>query len=129
MVHVMDASDLPYLVPMDSRTVRAMALDMPGTAEKGHFGRQNFSVKKKTYMNLWTDDDRVVMKLTPTQQAAFCEEYPEVFVPAQKLGTHGWTVVELADVNERLFRYAADLAWRNVAPKWLIATRPAPPKG
>ena len=114
---------------MDSQTARAMALDLPGTAEKGQFGRQKFSVKKKTYMNLLSEEQRVVMKLTPAQQADFGEEYPEVFVPAQKLGTHGWTVVELAHVSERLFRYVLDLAWRNVAPKWLIPTRPAPPKG
>ncbi|MBK9196899.1 MAG: hypothetical protein IPO17_18350 [Flavobacteriales bacterium] len=38
---------------MDTRqTVRAMALDMPGTAEKGQFGRPSFSVKKKTGLEL-----------------------------------------------------------------------------
>jgi len=106
-----------------------MALDMPGTAEKGQLGRQNFSVKKKTYMNVWTEEHRAVMKLTPAQQAAFCEAHPDAFVPGQKLGKHGWTVVHMEHTSERLFRYAMDLAWRNVAPKWLVPTRPAPPKG
>lgn len=114
---------------MDSQTARAMALDMPGTAEKGQFERHNFSVKKKTYMNVFSEDQRAVMKLTPAQQTAFCDEYPDAFAPGQKLGKHGWTVVEMAHVSERTFRYAMDLAWRNVAPKWLVPTRPAPPKG
>ncbi|MFZ1688255.1 MAG: MmcQ/YjbR family DNA-binding protein [Flavobacteriales bacterium] len=113
---------------MESQTVRAMALDMPGTAEKGPFGLANFSVKKRTYMNLYTEEQRAILKLTPAQQASFCEVYPDVFVPGKKLGQHGWTVVQLAHVSERLFRYAMDLAWRNVAPKWLVPTRLPPPK-
>lgn len=115
---------------MDSPTARAMALDMPGTAEKEHFGRPSYSVKKKTYLTLWTDEQRAVMKLTPQQQAALSEEHPDAFAPVpHKLGQHGWTSVHMAHISERLFRYAMDLAWRNVAPKWLIPTRAAPPKG
>ena len=115
---------------MDSQTVRAMALDMPGTVEKEHFGRPSYSVKKKTYITLWSAEQRAVMKMTPQQQAAFCEEHPDAFVPVQHaLGKHGWTSVHMGDISERLFRYVVDLAWRNVAPKWLIPTRAAPPKG
>ena len=118
-----------YLARMDSQTARAMALDMPGTAEKEHFGRPSYSVKKKTYLTVWTEEQRAVMKLTPPQQAAFCEEYPDAFAPLQqKLGKHGWTSAYMAHTSDRLFRYALDLAWRNVAPKWLIPTRAAPPK-
>ncbi len=115
---------------MDIRSARAMSLDMPGTAEKEHFGRPSFSVKKKTYLTLWTDEERAVLKLTVAQQAAFCEEHPDAFSPLQtKLGKHGWTSVSMAHISERTFRYAMDLAWRNVAPKWLVPTRQAPPKG
>jgi hypothetical protein len=113
---------------MDPQTARAMALDMPGTAEKGEFGRPNFSVKKKTYMHLWVEEQRAVMKLTPAQQAAFCEAHPDAFSPSQRLGKHGWTNVNMAHSSERLFHYAMDLAWRNVAPKWLVPTRQPPPK-
>ncbi len=114
---------------MDSPIARAMALDMPGTAEKSQFGRQNFSVKKKTYLNLWTEEEQAEIKLTPAQQADYCDSYPDAFRAGQRLGKHGWTVVELAHISEHLFRYVMDLAWRNVAPKWLIPTRAAPPKG
>lgn len=119
---------------MDSPTARAMALDMPGTAEKERFRSppalsRGYSVKKKTYLTLWSGEERAVLKLTLRQQAAFCEEHPDAFAPLQqKLGQHGWTNVYLAHVPERVFRYAVDLAWRNVAPKWLALTRGAPPK-
>jgi hypothetical protein len=107
-----------------------MALDMPGTAEKEHFGRPSYSVKKKTYLTVWPDEQRAVLKLTVQQQAAFGEEHPDTFTPVDtKLGKYGWTSVALDHVSERLFRYVMDLAWRNVAPKWLVPTRPAPPRG
>lgn len=107
-----------------------MALDMPGTAEKEHFGRPSYSVKKKIYMTLRPDEQLAVIKLTLDQQATLGEAHPDVFAPVpNKWGGHGWTHVRMEHVNERLFRYAMDLAWRNVAPKWIIPTRQAPPKG
>ena len=113
---------------MDSLTAHAMALDMPGTAVKEHFGRPSYSVKKKTYLRVWPHENRSVMKLTPPQQATLGEEHPDAFSPTDgKLGKHGWTNVSMDHVGERLFRYAMDLAWRNVAPKWLIPTRLPPP--
>ena len=113
---------------MDHRTAREMALDMPGTAEKEHHGRPSFSVKKKIYLTLWTDDGRAVIKLTPQQQLTFSEQQPDAFAPVpNKWGKHGWTHVVMAVCGERLFRYALDLAWRNVAPKWILPTRQAPP--
>lgn len=114
---------------MDVRIVRPMALDMPGTAVKEYFGRLVFSVKKKTYLTVWMDEQRAVMKLTLAQQAHYCAEEPDHFTPvASKLGKYGWTDVQLDSINERLLRYVIDLAWRNVAPKWLIPTRQVPPK-
>ncbi len=113
---------------MDSLTAHAMALDMPGTAVKEHFGRPSYSVKKKTYLTVWPHENRAVLKLTLHQQAAFGEAHPDAFAPIDsKLDKHGWTAVSMDHVGERLFRYAMDLAWRNVAPKWLILTRQAPP--
>ncbi len=115
---------------MDFETAREMALDMPGTAEREHHGRPSYSVKKKIYMTLWLDDGRAVLKLTPGQQAEFSGEYPDAFAPVpNKWGQHGWTNVFMAYCNERLFRYATDLAWRNVAPKWILPTRQEPARG
>ena len=115
---------------MDSQTARFMALDMPGTLEMEHYGRPSYSVKKKIYLTLWIEEDRAVLKLTMEQQTILSEEHPSAFAPVPtKLGKHGWTSVYMDHINERLFRYAMDLAWRNVSPKWLVPTRQAPPKG
>ncbi|HQV53756.1 MAG TPA: MmcQ/YjbR family DNA-binding protein [Flavobacteriales bacterium] len=115
---------------MDAGTAREMALDMPGTLEKVRYGRPNFSVKKKGYMNLWLDEGRAVIKLSVGQQETWNDEDPDHFTPLPgRLGKLGWTNVFLGTIEERRFRFVVDLAWRNVAPKWLILTRQAPPKG
>lgn len=115
---------------MDAQALREIALDMPGTAVKDHFGRPAYSVKKKIYCTHWSEEHRAVLKLTREQQTILGEVHPDAFAPVpNKWGLHGWTNVELAHVSERTFRYALDLAWRNVSPKWLIPTREAPPKG
>ncbi|MCB0764341.1 MAG: MmcQ/YjbR family DNA-binding protein [Flavobacteriales bacterium] len=115
---------------MDDRTARDMALDMPGTAVKERYDRPSYSVKKRTYMTVWPVEQRAMLKLTPQQQSAHVDAHPDVFSPSAKArGRYGWTDVHLADVDDRVFRYVLDLAWRNVAPKWLVATRVAPPRG
>ncbi|MCB0794390.1 MAG: MmcQ/YjbR family DNA-binding protein [Flavobacteriales bacterium] len=114
---------------MDLATARSMALDMPGTLERLHHGRPSYSVKKKIFMTLWPDQLLAVVKFTPQQQQELGDEYPDQFAPVpNKWGIHGWTHIHLEVTSDRLFRYATDLAWRNVAPKWILPTRQAPPK-
>ena len=106
-----------------------MALDMPGTAMKERYGRPSYSVKKKTYLTVWPEDERAMLKLTLTQQAEWVEADPDKFMPApNERGRYGWTIVSMSDIDDRAFRYVMDLAWRNVAPKWLIPTRIPPPR-
>lgn len=115
---------------MDSQTAHAMALDMPGTAWKEMHGRPMYSVKKRTYMTVRSYEGRAVLKLTVAQRSALTDEYPDAFAPVKTaLGKHGWTDVYFEHMSDRLFRYVVDLAWRNVAPKWLLPTRVAPPRG
>ena len=115
---------------MDAQTAHAMALDMPGTAWKEAHGRPTYSVKKKTYLPVWTFEARAVLKLTVAQRSALIDEHPDAFAPVRTaLGKHGWTEVYMEHVSDRLFRFVVDLAWRNVAPKWLLPTRQAPPLG
>ena len=115
---------------MDPQLAHAMALDMPGTAWREVHGRPTYSVKKKTYLTVRSYEGRAVLKLTVAQRAALIDEHPDAFAPVRTaLGKHGWTDVFMEHVSDRLFRYVVDLGWRTVAPKWLLPTRVAPPRG
>ena len=114
---------------MDFETAREIALQMPGTLEKEHWGKPSYSVKKKIFLTLWLEEGRAVLKLTPEQQAELGAEHPDAFAPVpNKWGRHGWTNLFMDACSAHLFRYATDLAWRNVAPKWILPTREMPPR-
>ena len=66
-----------------------------------------------------------MVKLTPGQQADCMDADPsEAFAPAAgKWGQRGATTVLLKAVKADLVRSAFADAWRNVAPKTLVAER------
>jgi hypothetical protein len=73
-----------------------------------------------------------MVKLTPEQQTAFVESAPDVFVPVKGgWGLKGATNVRLPAATRRALGPALATAWRNVAPRRLVASeseRPAPRK-
>ena len=109
---------------------RQMALALPEAVEQAHMGHPDFRVKGKVFATLGYPDGRWAMvKLTPEQQTAFMESAPEVFVPVKGgWGLKGATSVRLAEATRRALGPALATAWRNVAPRALVAAegeRPA----
>ncbi len=63
-----------------------------------------------------------MVKLTPEQQGLFMEANPGVFVPCQGAwGRRGCTYVRLSEVDRATLRRAMVAAWRNTAPKQVLA--------
>ena len=63
-----------------------------------------------------------MVKLTPEQQAEFVEWEPEAFEPVKGgWGVKGATKVNLDAAREPGVTRALDTAWRNTAPKSLVA--------
>ena len=77
--------------------------------------------RKKIFASL-PDRGRVVVKLTPEQQSIMAEAEPEIFTPVKGgWGNQGWTAVDLKAVDTVTMKSALLTAWRNVAPKKLVA--------
>jgi hypothetical protein len=63
-----------------------------------------------------------MVKLTPEQQYYFSKEDPEIFVPVKgSWGRRGATSVHLKNVGKATLQKAISAAWRNTAPKRLLA--------
>ena len=62
--------------------VRALALLLPEAVEGAHQGHPDFRVGGKIFATLWTDEERVVVKLTREMQAVVVEAEPDMFEPA-----------------------------------------------
>lgn len=102
--------------------VRALALMLPEVSEGAHMGHPDFRVGAKIFATLWTDESRVVVKLTPEMQAAMTGAEPAVFEPIPgSWGRRGWTNVDLVEAGEETLRTALLAGWRSVAPPALVA--------
>lgn len=109
-------------VPCLPEDVRALALMLPETVEGAHQGHPDFRVGGRIFPTLWTDEDRVVVKLTPEMQAVMVEAEPDAFEPVPGAwGSRGWTSLDLYQAEEETLRSALLQAWTTTAPPSLVA--------
>lgn len=116
---------------IDCETVRALALALPEVEEHDHWDRPSFRVRNKIFVTLWPDEQRAVLKLSRDDQSALVQLDPEVFSPVPGTwGEQGSTNVQLDRIERDMFQQVLYTAWRQVAPKRLIAayaqSTPAP---
>jgi len=107
---------------MISDDLVTMALGMPGAQESAHFGKRDFRVGEKIFMSL-PDPGRAVLKFTPDQQLMVMETDPGLCAPVPGgWGRKGWTSVYFDGAEGERVRELIAAAWRNVAPKRLVAS-------
>ena len=100
-----------------------LALALDGATQGTHGGHPDFRAGGKVFASLgFKGPDSATVKLTPEQQEIMCGAEPAVFVPVKGgWGRQGWTYVTLAAADETTLKSALLTAWRNVAPKRLVA--------
>jgi hypothetical protein len=100
---------------------RKLALSLPETEEKSHFGQPDFRVRNKIFAGLSPDGKRATLKLGLEAQAMVLEGKPRAFFPAAGAwGRKGWTHVDLARVRLSEVEELVTEAWRLTAPKRLV---------
>ncbi len=109
---------------MTADEFRNLALSFPETIESAHMGHPDFRVGGKIFATLTEDEDRGMAKLNAEQQGWFLMNAPESFEPAAGAwGERGATMITLESADETLVRRALNAAWRNTAPKKLVASQ------
>ncbi|HEX4592516.1 MAG TPA: MmcQ/YjbR family DNA-binding protein [Gemmataceae bacterium] len=107
---------------MTAAEFRSLALGFPGAVEAAHMNHPDFRVVGKIFATLGPDETWGMVKLTPEQQALFLRTAPAAFRPASGAwGRKGSTIVQLDAADEPTVRQALTAAWRNTAPKRLLA--------
>ncbi|NEU11478.1 MmcQ/YjbR family DNA-binding protein [Methylobacterium sp. BTF04] len=102
---------------MKPEDVRALALMLPEVTEGAHSGHPDFRVDGHIFATLWVEEERVVLKLAPADQAGLVEAEPDLFTPLPGAwGRRGWTTLDLWDSDEETLRSALLSAWRRVVP-------------
>ena len=108
---------------MTTANFRRLALALPETAESAHMDHPDFRVRGKVFATLgYPAPGWGMVKLTAEQQHYFSKEHPEIFVPVKGAwGRRGATSVHLKNVDKATLQKAISAAWRNTAPKQLLA--------
>jgi predicted DNA-binding protein (MmcQ/YjbR family) len=103
---------------IDSKFVRSLALSFPDTTEEPHFEKASFRYKKKIFATLASEKQRLVLKLSPTDQSVFIDYDETIFSPATGAwGKKGWTIVEMKRVRKDMARDAMKLAYQAISLK------------
>ena len=91
-----------------------IALSLEGAEQGSHMGAVDFRVGGRIFATLASQAQGYGdLVLTPEQQAVFCEELPDVFVPiAGGWGRMGMTHIVLGKAGEDVLRGALQTAWR-----------------
>jgi hypothetical protein len=107
---------------MTPERFRELALSLPETVEGAHMGHPDFRVGEKIFATLGPGEMWGMVKVTAEEQAALMASEPEAFHPASGAwGRRGCTIVRLRQAKVRTVRHALLSAWRNTAPKQLVA--------
>ena len=108
---------------MTAQQFRKIALELPESIESAHMHHPDFRVARKIFATLaYPDNNSGVLKLTPEQQKHFVRRAPDVFRGVNGAwGRRGYTRVQLSAAKIDNVREALLLAWRNTAPKRLLA--------
>jgi hypothetical protein len=108
---------------MTAAQFRRLALSYPGVIEGAHMGHADFRVVGKVFATLGYPNEKFAMvKLSPQDQSLIMRDHAAVFAPAAgKWGASGSTIVTLSMANSATVSSALEAAWRNRAPKALIA--------
>jgi len=108
---------------MSANRFRRIALSLPEATEGAHQDHADFRVGKRIFATLgYPDEAWGMFKLTPEQQSMLAEAEPDIFRPVPGgWGKSGSTNVRLSKADAITLRSALSMAWRNVAPKSLIA--------
>lgn len=99
------------------KTLRRMALALPGTSEYPHFDRAAFKVAV-TYVTLTPDGRSANFKFTPDEQALKCSVHPDGFAAIPNgWGRQGWTTAILAKLTEADLADALKVAHAHAGPR------------
>jgi hypothetical protein len=108
---------------MTPAAFRKLALSLPETEERQHMDHPDFRVAGKIFATLgYPDKTRAMVKLSPEAQHYFSKDHPDVFIPLKGTwGRRGATSVQLKAATKDVMTKAIQAAWRNTAPRRLLA--------
>ena len=109
---------------MTFKQLRAACLALPEVEERETWGDATFRVRNKIFAISSPDGDTASIKASLDDQSGLVEMDPETFSVAAYTGRYGWVRVQLRSLSPALAERLIRNAWRQTAPKRLLAKVP-----
>jgi hypothetical protein len=106
---------------VSASVLRRLALSLPETTEAPHHDMTSFRVAGKIFATVPPALDRVHLFVPPDEVAASCAEYPGVVEELWWGKRLSGCRVFLSGATQSMLRELLNEAWRNRAPKNLVA--------
>ena len=101
--------------------LRQVVRSLPEAEERQTWGHPTFRVRDRMFAAMSDDGQQASVKATRQEQAALVSAAPETFGIPAYVGRHGWVSIQLATVDPAELRELIVEAWRQTAPKRLVA--------
>jgi hypothetical protein len=101
--------------------VRQIALALPGVEEGTSYGTPSFKVKGKFLSRLREDDENLVLRIDFLTREALMQSNPEIYHITDHYRDYPAVLIRLDRADEAEVRELFDEAWRQSAPKRLVA--------
>jgi hypothetical protein len=101
--------------------LRQVVRSLPEAEERETWGHPTFRVRDRMFAAMSDDGQQASVKATRQEQAALVSAAPETFGIPAYVGRHGWVSIQLATVDPAELRELIVEAWRQTAPKRLVA--------
>jgi predicted DNA-binding protein (MmcQ/YjbR family) len=110
---------------MNQSDIRAIALSLPEAEEHPHFDRPSFRVRGKIFVTLPPVGDdgvhKAVLKLPVLVKESLQQNDSNAILSLGNWDKGGWTQLDIGRMDDEKMADLVRLAWKQVAPKTLIA--------
>ncbi len=110
---------------MSFQEVSAIALELPGVEPGTSYGTPAFRVGRKFLVRLREDGETLAVRIDFDERDILIAADPEAFFITEHYRNYPAVVVRLAAVDPDSLRQVLAQAWRQIAPKRLVAEHDA----
>jgi hypothetical protein len=107
--------------PVTFDTVRQFALALPGVEEATSYGTTAFKVGGKLLARFHQDGESLAIKVEYAAREVLMGVNPKTFYITDHYRCWPWMLVRISNVDRDDLRQLLEEAWRNTAPKRLLA--------
>ncbi|QYR23300.1 MmcQ/YjbR family DNA-binding protein [Paenibacillus sp. sptzw28] len=105
---------------VNTDVIRSLALALPKTEEREHWGKPSFRVQSKIFAVVQPDGVSLLIKTTKEEQIAYTTMAPDIFRLPDGFANMNFVVLRMDRIDPAELHDLLIMAWKLAAPKQLV---------